>query len=307
MTLARAGIVVAIAGGVALAIHADLYAKQVRRARQQSDCAAWYRARRTILGGADWRESWKWAYQGVQQDTLMTALQAPDLKAVWEAREMVAYDPEWLWALLPALRDPTFLSLRNPADTLTDDLRRRAGRASWLLKEVTGRSAPIVRVDTDPVSLADLADDWEGWLHGMAGGAVCSLPAKNVTPVSRTGRVWATTGREAREKIYTVPAGKRLIIQTETAQTDCAGGVKPLVSLVAVNVGGGDLSYAVVPQTDRGGWDGQDESFEGSVAVHMFAEAGEFVEARVWLDADVPQGGGFSAEIGFSGYLADVP
>ena len=93
----------------------------------------------------------------MKQDTLVTAFQAPDLKAVWEVREMVAYDPEWVWALLPALLVATFLNLRNPADTVTDDSRRRAGPASWLHhRGSTGRSAPLVRVQTDPVSLADL-------------------------------------------------------------------------------------------------------------------------------------------------------
>src|SRR5262245_3530522 len=307
MTLARAGIVVAVAGGVALAIHADRYAKQARQARQQSDCAAWHRARRTILGGADWKTSWKWAYRGVKQDTLVTALQAPDLKAVWEVREMVAYDPEWVWELLPALRDPTFISLRNPADTVMDDLRRRAGRASWLLKEVTGHSARIVHVQTDPVSLADLADDWAGWIRSMEGGAVCSLQAKNPTPVSRIGRVWASTGREARGQIYTVPAGKRLIVLTETAETACAGGVKPLVSVVAVNDSSGDVSYTMVPQAVRRGWDGQDEYCEGSSAVPIFADTGQIVEGRVWLDTDVPPGNWFGGEIGFTGYLVDLP
>lgn len=60
-------------------------------------------------------------------------------------------------------------------------------------------------------------------------------------------------------------------------------------------------------QTDRGWWDGQGESFEGSIAAPMFADAGQIVEARVWLNTDIPAGGGIRAEIGFSGYLVDAP
>ena len=189
MTLARAGIAVAVAGGVALAIHADLYAKQARQARQQSDCAAWRRAGRTILSRWD-RDIWGGWLLPVPHDIVATALQAPDMSALWQARAMVAYHPELVWALLPALRDPTFLGLRNAGDVsvvgrhtpfpgqrrIEDDLFSRAGRASWLLKEVTGRSAPSVRVQTDPAFLADLARDWKKWLDGLDGGAVCWLP-----------------------------------------------------------------------------------------------------------------------------------
>jgi hypothetical protein len=188
MTLARAGIIVAVAGGVALAIHADLYAKQALQARLESDCVAWRRARRTILGGGNWELSWDWSWQGWKQIAVATAVQAPDMKALWEARQMVAYDPQYVSALLPALRDPAYVGLRNAGDVVVvgrdmaspghgmiveDDLFRSAGRASWLLKEVTGRSAPIVRVQTDPQALADLADDWEEWLAYLDGGMGC--------------------------------------------------------------------------------------------------------------------------------------
>ena len=138
-------------------------------------------------------------------------------------------------------------------------------------------------------------------------GPVLTAPANNPTPVSSIGILSALSGREARQTIYTVPAGKRLIIQTETALTNCAGGVKPQASVTAWNSTGGGLFYTLVPQTDRGWWDGQGESFEGSIAAPMFADAGQIVEARVWLNTDIPAGGGIRAEIGFSGYLVDAP
>ena len=138
-------------------------------------------------------------------------------------------------------------------------------------------------------------------------GAVFTAPANNPTPVSSIGILSTLSGREARQTIYTVPAGKRLFIQTETALTNCAGGVKPQASIIAWNISGGGLFYAMVPQTDRGWWDGQGESFEGSIAAPMFADAGQIVEARIWLNTDVPAGGGIRSEIGFSGYLVDMP
>jgi hypothetical protein len=137
-------------------------------------------------------------------------------------------------------------------------------------------------------------------------GTVLTAPANNPTPVSAIGILAALSGRQVRQTIYTVPAGKRLIIQTETALTNCDGGVKPQVTVSASNNIGG-LFYTLVPQTDRGWWDGQGESFEGSIAAPMFADAGQNVEAQVWLNTDIPAGGGFRAEIGFSGYLVDAP
>jgi Holliday junction DNA helicase RuvB subunit len=76
-------------------------------------------------------------------------------------------------------------------------------------------------------------------------GTVLTAPADNPTPVSSIGILSALSGREARQTIYTVPAGKRLIIQTETALTNCAGGVKPQASVIAWNTTGGGLFYAI--------------------------------------------------------------
>jgi hypothetical protein len=186
MTLARAGILVAVAGGVALGMHVRLLAKQ---AQQRLDCAAWHRAQENIWHGLG--ISWGRRNLGVpewNQVTVENALTAQDMESLWEAREVLAFDPQMVWALVPALRDPTFVGLRNPEGVhvrgrempwawcmtqVRDDLFRRAGRASWLLKQATGRDAPDVRVDTDRVVLADLARDWEKWLDALEGGAVC--------------------------------------------------------------------------------------------------------------------------------------
>src|SRR5690242_6834896 len=52
-------------------------------------------------------------------------------------------------------------------------------------------------------------------------GTVLTAPANNPTPVSSIGILGATSGRSDRQVIYTVPPGKRLIIQSETALTNC--------------------------------------------------------------------------------------
>ena len=138
-------------------------------------------------------------------------------------------------------------------------------------------------------------------------GTVLTAPANNPTPVSRIGILSvAPGGREDRQTIYTVPAGKRLMIQSETALLQATGGVKAQVSINAFNVSGGGLFYAVLPQVERGWWDGQGQMFEGSLAVPMFADAGQPVQARVWLNTETV-GGTVRAEVGFSGYLVDAP
>src|SRR4051812_29504081 len=139
-------------------------------------------------------------------------------------------------------------------------------------------------------------------------GAVFTAPANNPTPVSRIGILSVSAGgREDRQTIYTVPAGKRLMIESETGLLTASGGVKAQVSVSAFNNSGGAVFYTLIPQVDRGFWDGQGEEFEGSIAVPMFADDGPRVQGHGWRNTDAPVGGGVRAEIGFSGYLVDLP
>jgi hypothetical protein len=141
-------------------------------------------------------------------------------------------------------------------------------------------------------------------------GTVRTAPANNPTPVSRFAVLLVdnTTGREDRQTIYTVPAGKRLMIESETAMTIASGELQAMVSVVAWNLSGGALFYDVLPQIDRGWWDGQGQIYEGSNAIPMFADAGQKVEARAWANKDpVPAGASVRVEVGFSGYLVDLP
>jgi hypothetical protein len=153
MTLARVGIAVALVGAVALVVHVRFRA---RLAQQRSDCAAWRRAEDTIVRAVrdvDLEGHWDWRIWGLKPEKLIVALDDPDDRDLWKARQLFVSDPQLTFELLPVLRDP-----------------RRAGRASWLLKQATGRDAPIVGAETN---LDELARDWEEWLDGLDGGAMC--------------------------------------------------------------------------------------------------------------------------------------
>lgn len=139
-------------------------------------------------------------------------------------------------------------------------------------------------------------------------GTVRTSPAENPTPISRITVLAVSAGaREDRQTIFTVPAGKRLVIESATALTHANGGVQAQVSLIAFNSSGGGLFYSLLPQVHRGFWDGQGETYEGSSSVRMFADAGQRVEVRVWLNTSAPVAGGVRTEAGFSGYLVDAP
>lgn len=140
----------------------------------------------------------------------------------------------------------------------------------------------------------------------IVGGTVVTAPAGNPTPIARIGILAVSAGgRQDRQTLFTVPTGKRLVIQSQTAVTQTTGGVK---AQVQISANGGGFFYVAVPQVSRGSWTGQGEIYEGSSAVSFFADAGQTVEARVWLDVD-PAASGQSArvEVGFSGVLVDVP
>jgi hypothetical protein len=203
MKLTRAGIGMAIVGGIALAVHGMLLAKPARRrsdralygmllareAQLRSDCAAWGAAEETIEattdGGFCQRTMWDW---NDHEAYVRNALAEPEMRWLLLARSELVCRRESPSSVLPALRDPSFVGLVGAEDVtvegrnmplhehgtiVREDLFTRAGRASWLLKEVTGHPAPIVGVQTDPRLLEDISKDWLFWLASMDGGNVC--------------------------------------------------------------------------------------------------------------------------------------
>lgn len=185
-----AGLNVAIAGGIAYAAHGMLVARQAQR---QSDCAAWDAADAAIQRDEPPRGlSQHLTASDFDQWIVKNALDDSDMQSLWRARSSLASRRELLALLLPALRDFTFVGLRNARDLIVegremptrdhavlvmDDLFTRAGRASWLLKQATGHPATVIGVETDPRQLPEIARDWRGWLDGLDGGDAC-FPVK---------------------------------------------------------------------------------------------------------------------------------
>ena len=146
------------------------------------------------------------------------------------------------------------------------------------------------------------------WLSSVAQPLQAAPKVSDPIPISRIAVLGVLAGsRDARQTLYTVPAGKRLMIESQTAVTIANGGVLPQVSVTAFNSSGGGLFYAVVPQIHRGWWDGQGEIYEGSSGIHMFADDGQAVNGQVLLNTVAPPVGGARVEVGFSGYLVDAP
>jgi hypothetical protein len=206
----------AIAGAIALAVHGMLLARpardqsdraldsmlRVREAQLRSDCAAWETAVETIEATNDAMfcfpglSSWP---KNPEPSYVKNALEDPDMRWLELARSGLVCRPDLLSLLLPALRDPAFVGLKDAGGIsvegrnmpvhengtiVREDLFTRAGRASWLLKEVTGHPAPIIGVGTDSRLLEDISDNWRLWLNGMGGGAACNR-ADWVTPGPR--------------------------------------------------------------------------------------------------------------------------
>jgi uncharacterized membrane protein len=184
VTLAQIGVVAAVVGTIAFAIHADAYPKLAQR---RSDCAAWRHARATIASGRPARGMLPTGSDSLQQ-VIWRALGDEDAASLLRARELLGEYPQLIAELLPALRDPSYVGLRNPGAVtvdghgmpfhdcgtfVMDDLFMRAGRASWLLKQATGHPASIVAVKADRLALAPIAYTWEHWLEGLDGGEAC--------------------------------------------------------------------------------------------------------------------------------------
>ena len=175
MNLARAGIGVAIAGGIALAVHwyafgqagaAPVRPHPLRHAFGQagaaaSDCAAWEAAREADPEATP--ALTQWIETEFERQIVTNALDDPDMQSLWRARLSLFWRPQLLALLLPALRDPSFVGLRDAGNVtvegrnmpshddgmiVREDLFTRAGRASWLLKQATGDPVSIVGVQT---------------------------------------------------------------------------------------------------------------------------------------------------------------
>lgn len=144
----------------------------------------------------DWRAASRIAYlhpRAVGQENgspLDRALAAPGVDALWDARAWLAAHPEDVPELVPFLAQPIPVRPREDPSVAggrrtgafcqggyiatEEDLSTRAGRASWLLHQATGRrDEPVVPRWTNRLILADRIRSWKAWLEALDGGRAC--------------------------------------------------------------------------------------------------------------------------------------
>jgi hypothetical protein len=184
VTLFRAGRIAAVIGIAALVFHVILYRRNEwtkKACREWSQAASAIRRWPTpsVAGGSDF--------------ALRSALARPEMRWLWDARAWLADHPNQAQELVPSLAAPVFIGLTDSADVhvqgrgmpfyghgyiTENDLFTRAGRASWLLHEVTGRSdEPGVPPGTNRIILADRIKSWNAWFRALDGGRAC-FPAQ---------------------------------------------------------------------------------------------------------------------------------
>ena len=197
VTLRSIGVNAAIVGMVALLLHVGLHVVVLLRRNwlrdqwTQTTCAEWRSAAATVGRYAP-------RVSG-QTNVIENALTRPEMKWLRYARAWLAEHPTQAEELVPSLADPVFVGLAESPDVYTNctdlppysrgyyesgalfatcDLFTRAGRASWLLHEVTGRSEePGVPPGTGRSALADRIKSWTKWFRALDGGRAC-FPAR---------------------------------------------------------------------------------------------------------------------------------
>jgi hypothetical protein len=194
VTLRSMGVAAAILGAVAFLLHVGVVLRRfgLRHQWTQTACAEWRRTAAKI--------SRRTASVSGQTNVLENALTRPEMKWLRYARAWLAEHPTQARELVPSLADPVFVGLTEASDVYmnardqppfsrgyfesgalfatSEDLFSRAGRASWLLHEVTGRSdEPGVPRGTTRIALAKRIKSWSEWFRALDGGRAC-FPAR---------------------------------------------------------------------------------------------------------------------------------
>jgi len=101
--------------------------------------------------------------------------------------------------------------------------------------------------------------------------------------------------------IYTVPAGKRLVVEQGSFQGQGDAGLQAAVSLVTF----APLGAFWIPTEDHGFFAGRGQMLVGSEASRLYVDAAGELKARVIPNATST--GSERFEVSFAGYLVDVP
>jgi len=121
-------------------------------------------------------------------------------------------------------------------------------------------------------------------------------------PVQRTGLLIFAAGDQIKEQtLYTVPAGKRLVIEEASVRAQLFDGVSQAMVFLRSNGGGFGGHY--VPLTPIGLIDGLGTVLVGTEALHGYADAGTNVDVSITINTASGSGGRF--EVTFTGHLVD--
>ena len=122
-------------------------------------------------------------------------------------------------------------------------------------------------------------------------------------PVQRTGLVIIGTADQIEEQtLYTVPAGKRLVIEEASVRAQLFAGVSQAMVFLRSNGGGFGGHY--VPLTSVGALDGFGTVLVGTELLRGYADAGTAVDVSVTINTASGSGGRF--EITLTGHLVDL-
>lgn len=122
--------------------------------------------------------------------------------------------------------------------------------------------------------------------------------------VQRTQLVLFANGDQIKdETLFTVPAGKRLVIEEASVRGQVTGGVSQAMVFVR-STGAGGTGGHYVPLTSLGPLTGMGTVLVGTEELRGYADAGTDVDASVTLDT--PSTAGDRFEVTMTGHLIDV-
>jgi hypothetical protein len=104
------------------------------------------------------------------------------------------------------------------------------------------------------------------------------------------------------ETMYTVPAGKRLVIEQASVRAQLGSGTH--AAMPFIRTFGPSLGVFYVPLTPLGAFAGMGEVQIGSEHIRAYAVAGSNVDASITVDTAT--GGSSRFEVTFAGYLVDA-